>query len=80
MQGLYPLSNPSFLRPLCRLIKALLGSGFVIGYNYWQTAVMAQVEVVHIWGLWQCIIGDLGVPCSRYLLALVFCLVEMKDQ
>ena len=42
MQGLYPLSNPSFLRPLCRLIQALLGSEFVIGYNYWQTAVVAQ--------------------------------------
>jgi hypothetical protein len=50
MQGLYPLSNPSFLRPLCRLIQALLGSEFVIGYNYWQTAVVAQVEVVCIWG------------------------------
>lgn len=50
MQGLYPLSNPSFLRSLCRLIQALLGSEFVIGYNYWQTAVVAQVEVVCIWG------------------------------
>lgn len=40
--GLCPPRIPPFLRLLCGLIEALLGSGFVIGHNYWQTAVVVQ--------------------------------------
>lgn len=67
------------LRPLFRLIEALLGSGFVIGGNCWQPAVVV-VQEAFVGGNCGQDFGALGgnspgflCALSRYLLALTFC-------
>ena len=66
------------LRPLFRLIEALLGSGFVIGGNCWQAAVVV-VQEAFVGGNRGQDFGALsgnspGFLCalSRHLLALTF--------
>lgn len=80
MQGFYTLSSPSFLRFLCKLIEALLGSGFVIGHNYWQTVVLVHAST-HILHLGSLAVDNWGSWCALFQVSFGFgvLLGEMKD-